>query len=198
MSKDFGDIYVITSPSGKQYVGQCVQYLSNGKKWGYLNRYASHIKDALKGKDYCRLLNNAIRKYGPDNMKIERIITCKVEEMDTFERQYIEEYKTLTPNGYNLTTGGESCSRQSEETKERRRQSMIGKNVGKVYEKRKRKREEDSNLPKYIRFYLDKSGKTGYRISHHPELKDRSFVSKYLSMEQKLKDAINYLNTSQK
>ena len=67
-----GDIYCITSPSGKQYVGQCVKYLSNGKKWGYQSRFKAHIRDAYNpDKDYCRVLNAAIRKYGPDNMILE-------------------------------------------------------------------------------------------------------------------------------
>ena len=75
---NLGDIYIITSPSGNQYVGQSVQYLSSGKKWGYERRFKQHVTDATNGKDYCRLLNNAIRKYGVDNMKIERLIVCEI------------------------------------------------------------------------------------------------------------------------
>lgn len=70
---------------------------------------------------------------------------------------------------------------------------MYGKNVGRDLPKMERKREEDADLPKYVRSYHDKSGKEGYRISHHPILKDRSFVSKNLSMEEKLQLALKYL-----
>jgi hypothetical protein len=71
---------------------------------------------------------------------------------------------------------------------------MIGKNLGKTYEKRARKRTEDSELPKYVRHYRDTSGKEGYRINNHPNLKDKSFLSKNVSMDEKLQLALNYLN----
>ena len=33
------DIYYIKSPSGKGYIGQARQYLSNGNKWGANGRW---------------------------------------------------------------------------------------------------------------------------------------------------------------
>lgn len=191
---DKGEIYCISSPSNKKYVGQCVSCLSSGKKWGYLNRWKQHIRDATNGKDYCRLLNNAIRKYKPENFTIELIKECEIKDLDYYENLYIEQLNTMTPNGYNLTSG-KTISRQSDETKELRRESMIGKNLGKILNKRPRKRLEDLNLPKYLRYYKDSSGKEGYRISHHPNLKEKSFVSKYTSMEDKLLLAMEYLNS---
>ncbi len=188
-----GEIYCLTSPSGKKYIGQCVKYLSSGKKWGYISRWKEHIRDS-KTKNYCRLLNNAIVKYGEENFKVELITECNILEMNQLETYYISLYNTLTPNGYNLTTGGSELCRQSEETKELKRQSMIGKNIGKIYSKRVRKREEDNNLPKYVRYYIDKSGKEGYRISNHPTLKDKSFFNKEFSLTERLEQAIKYLN----
>ena len=188
---EIGEIYCLTSPSGKKYVGQCVKYLSSGKKWGYLSRWKEHIRDS-KTKNYCRLLNEAIRKYSPENFSIEIIKECNIEELNNFEEYYIKFYSTLTPNGYNLTTGGSVC-RQSEETKKLKQQSMIGKNKGKIFAKRERKREEDNSLPKYLRYYSDSSGKEGYRISNHPILKDKSFVGKKISLEIKLQLALTYL-----
>jgi len=73
---------------------------------------------------------------------------------------------------------------------------MIGKNKGKTHEKRERIRPEDNNLPKYLRHYKDKSGKEGYRINNHPILPDKSFLSKYKTMEEKYQTAIEFLNTS--
>ena len=190
-----GEIYCITSPSGKKYVGQCVKQLSCGKRWGYMNRWKDHIRDS-KTKNYCRLLNSSIRKYYPENFKLDVLKECTIEELDHFEKYYIETLDTLTPNGYNLTTGG-SNSRQSEITKELKRISMIGKNKGKRYPKRIRTREEDNNLPKYIRYYKDSSGKEGYRVSNHPDFKDKSFLSKYIPLEEKLQKSINYINQIQ-
>lgn len=188
-----GEIYCITSPSNKKYIGQCVKFLSNNKKWGYINRWKQHCTDAINGKDYCRLLNNAIRKYGCTTFKIEVIKECNIDELDYYENLYINKFNTLTPNGYNLISG-KSNSRQSIETKELRRESMLGKNKGKIYNKRLRKRSVDNILPKYLRFYTDKSGKEGYRISNHPSLSDKSFVSKKLTLEEKLSLAFQYLD----
>ena len=189
---DFGEIYCLTSPSGKKYVGQCVKQLSSGKKWGYIQRWKDHIRDA-NTKNYCRQLNNAINKYGSENFTIEVIKECNIYELNYYEEYYIKLYNTLSPNGYNLTSGGSVC-RQSEETQILKRKSMIGKNVGKIFPKRPRLREEDNALPKYVRYYRDHSGKEGYRVSNHPILKEKSFLSKKLPLEIKLELALKYLN----
>lgn len=190
-----GEIYCLISPSGKKYVGQCVQTLSNGKEWGHMKRWRQHIGDARNGKDYCRLLNNAIRKYGPDTFKIELLTVCDIDELDKYENMYIQKLNTMTPHGYNLVSG-RSNSRQSQETKEKRRQSMLGKNAGRVLDKRQRIRAEDNELPKYLRYYRDSSGKEGYRVSHHPSLVEKSFLGKYLSLDDKLQKALCYLNSA--
>ena len=187
-----GEIYCLTSPSGKKYVGQCVKQLSSGKKWGYIQRWKDHIRDA-NSKNYCRQLNNAINKYGSENFTIEVIKECNIYELNYYEEHYIKLYNTLSPNGYNLTSGGSVC-RQSEETQILKRKSMIGKNVGKIFPKRPRLREEDNALPKYVRYYRDHSGKEGYRVSNHPILKEKSFLSKKLPLEIKLELALKYLN----
>lgn len=192
---NLGDIYVISSPSGKCYIGQCVQYLSNGKKWGYQKRYKHHVRDAMvrtyRKKD-CRFLNNAIRKYGPDKMTLEKIMTCNISELDELEAYHIEEYYTLAPNGYNLVVGGAN-SRQSEETKKRRSLSMIGKNRGRILNKRKRKFSEDNILPKYLCRLRGKYN--GYCIQNHPTLKRKRFIDSSLTIEQKLKLAQIYLKS---
>jgi hypothetical protein len=192
-----GDIYCLTSPSNKKYIGQCVKNLSSGKQWGYLKRWHQHCYESKTNKGFCRLLDNAIRKYNPNSFKVELLVECSIEELDYYEQYYIIKYNTLTPNGYNLTTG-KSESRQSEETKIKRSESMIGKNKGKSLHKRSRQREEDNNLPKYLRSYNDSSGKSGYRISNHPILKDKSFLSKKISDNDKLNLALEYLSLANK
>jgi len=192
--QELGEIYCLTSPSGKKYIGQCVKKLSNNKKWGYISRWKDHIRDSQDiNKNYCRLLNNAIRKYKPENFIIEIIKECPIDDLNYFETFYIDNFNTLTPNGYNLTSGG-NCCKHSKETNELKRISMIGKNKGKVYPKKNRKREQDNNLPKYLRYYKDCSGKEGYRISHHTILNNKSFLSKKISLDEKLQLALNYLN----
>lgn len=186
--KNLGDIYLLTSPSGKQYIGQAVKKLPNGRNWGYLARWKSHIRDAKKGKDYCRLLNNAIRKYGSESFKVEKICECEILKLNDLEQYYIEERKTLSPNGYNLTTGGKSHCRMSKESSILKSKNLKGKNKGRIMEKRKRRRDQDSDLPKYLR-----SCEEGYRISNHPTGINKTFRSKYKTMEDKLQRSLIYL-----
>lgn len=186
--KDMGDIYLLTCPSGKQYIGQAVKFLVNGKKWGYLARWKAHLNEIKHKKDYCRLLNNAIRKYGADSFKLELICECTLDEINDKEEYYIEKYNTLSPNGYNLTTGGKSKCRQSKETNIKKSASLMGKNKGRIMEKRKRKNSNDNDLPKYLR-----TCKNGYRISNHPIGFDKTFRSTKLTMEEKLNTALMYL-----
>ena len=184
-----GDIYLLESPSKKYYVGQTVEKLQSGKKWGYLARWNSHISEAKRNLNYCRLLDNAIRKYGPENFKVTLLCQCKtLEELNEKEIFYIKEYNSLTPNGYNLTTGGNKNQKQSQETCDKKSISLLGKNKGKVLNKKNRLDPEDNILPKYLRKIKD-----GYRISNHPSKIDKTFRSKKLSMEEKLNLALKKL-----
>jgi len=189
---EHGHIYCLTSPSNKKYIGQAVKILSSGRKYGYIGRWKGHINEVKNNKNYCRVLDNALRKYSHEKFKVELLEECKISLLDERENFYIETLNTMVPNGYNLISG-KTNSRQSLETKELRRQSMMGKNKGKSLPKMKRKRKEDENLPKYIRSYHDKTGKTGYRVSHHPDFKERLFASKKITMEEKLCLALKYI-----
>ena len=128
-----GEIYKITSPSGKIYIGQALCTLSGGKKWGTNGRWMNHISKAIKGTDNigkssCRALDNAIRKYGCDKFIVEPILyVYNEDELDFYESLFIKEYNSLYPNGYNLTEGG-SSKRWSDES--RTRMSSIMKDVG--------------------------------------------------------------------
>ena len=189
-----GDIYVLRSPSQKCYVGQTVCLLPSGKKHGYMKRWKQHVYEATNFKGFSTALDNAIRKYGKDSFTVVLLKTCPIAELDYWENYYIDELCSFHPNGYNLTTG-KSNSRQSDITRERRRASMMGKNTGKELQKRERMREQDKDLPKYVRYYTDKNGKEGYRVSHHPLLKEKSFLGKTQTLDEKLQRALEYLNT---
>jgi group I intron endonuclease len=195
-SKDnLGEIYKLTSPSEKCYIGQSVCVLSNGKKHGHQVRWRQHVYEAINFKQCSVVLDNAIRKYGHENFKIELLQTCALDEIDYWENVFILKNNSLHPNGYNLMTG-KSNSRQCDATREKRRVSMIGKNKGRNMQKRERIREEDKDLPKYVRSYKDSSNKKeGFRVSHHPLLKEKSFLSNKLSLEEKLELALQYVNS---
>lgn len=90
-------IYKITNKiSGKAYIGQTVQPLDR--------RWSKHCSLASS----CHALNNAIKKYGKNNFTVETLYIAKnIEELSKKESYYIEYFNTVSPNGYNLTSGGE-------------------------------------------------------------------------------------------
>lgn len=139
IDKPFGIIYQVTNLlNNKIYIGQT----TNLNK-----RIISHIDSAKRMKDNS-YFHKAIRKYGKENFDWSVICKCySKEEMNEKENQYIIEKNTFSPNGYNLTLGGEGSIgykftneqienlrishigyEQSNDTKEKRRLSMIGKN----------------------------------------------------------------------
>jgi hypothetical protein len=101
-----GEIYIIENEeNGKCYIGQAKKYVSsNNNKWGTEGRWKSHLREAfnIQGKDHCRLLNCAIRKYGADSFKVSKLHDCNLEDMDKLEEEMIEEYNSCAPFGYNL------------------------------------------------------------------------------------------------
>ena len=99
-------IYMITNTeNGKAYIGQT----KNDAKTARVNRH-------LNG-DGSRLIKQAIDKYGIDAFAWEILEDSIIPEMiETYEINAIKKYNTITPNGYNLTSGGEFYT-HSEETK---------------------------------------------------------------------------------
>lgn len=95
-------VYLATNLiNGKQYVGYTTKTL--------LERTRVHIyKSKCKlNKHYFYLFKQALRKYGEDNFKWEVLEQCSTkEECCKKEIIYISKYNTISPNGYNLTTGG--------------------------------------------------------------------------------------------
>jgi group I intron endonuclease len=99
-------VYLITNTiNGKRYVGQTKQTLAN--------RWSMHV-----AKNHCRYLHNAIQKYGRENFIIEALFDVLNKELaNEFEIEYIERYKTMYPNGYNILPGGDNRPPLSEEAK---------------------------------------------------------------------------------
>jgi group I intron endonuclease len=114
--KVIGEIYLITNTSqNKVYVGQTRSHRMNKDKYrpfGSIGRFKDHISEAINNtkKNQCSYLNNAIRKYGSDKFQVELLEKCDVNDLDKREQYYIEKYKSLFPNGYNLTKGGQTFS----------------------------------------------------------------------------------------
>jgi hypothetical protein len=83
--KDFGEIYIIFSPSGQIYVGQCKLYLSSGTKNGTSNRWNGHINDSKRRNGgTCRLLNNELRQFEYKNFKVITMISCRIKYLNHY------------------------------------------------------------------------------------------------------------------
>ena len=92
-----GVIYKITNTlNGKFYVGKTKQKLSR--------RITQHKYDSKKGS---LGLGAAIRKYGWENFTVEVIETCPIDKLNEREIFFIAELDCKSPNGYNLTDGGD-------------------------------------------------------------------------------------------
>lgn len=111
-------IYKATSKtSGKSYIGQTRSSLRERRQGHYDNL-----------KRYKNALGLAITKYGKDDFEWTIIQTCEsIEELNKAEIKCIKEFNTVTPNGYNLTTGGEGGYIRSEENRLKISKSKLGK-----------------------------------------------------------------------
>lgn len=101
MTKTY-EVYVITnSKNGKQYVGVTTR--------GHKNRFANHVWHSRKNSGNCSALYLAMRKHGADCFSVELIESCRdFEHMNERERYWIKAMGTTSPNGYNLTDGGDA------------------------------------------------------------------------------------------
>jgi len=123
-----GEIYMITcSISNKRYIGQTHSYYKNGLKYGTDRRFKNHLAHS-RGENWdklCRALYSAIRKYGEDSFTCETIAMVHTDKLDDYESKYIKEFNTLSPNGYNLTAGGNG-GRRCEETCKKISDGLMG------------------------------------------------------------------------
>ncbi len=113
------DVYLITSPNGKQYIG-----ISSA---GFQTRWKKHCEEARRTQ--ARLLCKAIRKYGPESFRVELIEQCETwEQACAQERFWIQYVGTKQPWGYNLTDGGEGTLGREQTSAEiaKRASSMRG------------------------------------------------------------------------
>lgn len=112
-------IYMITSPSGKSYIGRSLNLKER------LNKYKNLLCSEQQG------IYHAILKYGWENMTVtilyseDRNISAN-DLLNKLEIEFISKYNTLTPNGYNLKSGGNQPT-LSDITKQRMSESAKGR-----------------------------------------------------------------------
>lgn len=112
-TKGTGVIYMYTSPSGKQYIGQTID--EERRRREHRTRVESYA------------FSRAVQKYGFDSFSYIVLHRTKSDKalLDTLEEIEIKSRGTLTPNGYNLKAGGDS-STMSIETREKMSSSRRG------------------------------------------------------------------------
>jgi hypothetical protein len=118
-----GHIYMATNKTtGKKYIGQTKSLKMNHGKWsvsGYKRRWKDHVSSALRGDNGCTAISDAIRKYGKDDWELTLLHECEMDERDHYEMHYIKEYNTMSPHGFNITSGGNAGTTFSDEKLER-------------------------------------------------------------------------------
>ena len=107
-----GEIYKITNTiTNRHYIGQTRSHrLNHGKyrPFGYIGRFNDHVSETYSNKiNTCKYLNSSIAKHGKEHFKCELLVRCGLDELDKYEQQFIKEYNSKYPNGYNLTDGGQ-------------------------------------------------------------------------------------------
>lgn len=118
-----GCIYLIRNLiNGKGYVGQTVSALSH--------RFGLHKSRARTGHD--SYLYQSMRKWGIYNFSVSKIVECDPLLLDDLEIHFIQFFGTFVSNGhgYNLTMGGNSQFKMSEETKVKMAAAKQGKKLG--------------------------------------------------------------------
>jgi group I intron endonuclease len=109
-----GFIYMLTSPSGKSYIGQTIQTIK--KRFGAHQLLSSQ----------CVAILGAIQKYGWENFE-NHWYEVPDEDLDKHEELMVEVLGTLAPGGYNLREGGGSHGKHSEISNQKNREAHLGK-----------------------------------------------------------------------
>ena len=110
-----GSIYKITNTvNGKSYIGQTIH-----------DAEKTRIRQHLRGKG-SQPVKHAIKKYGQDAFTFEILHDGIIPEfLDDLEKEVIAKFNTMSPNGYNLTEGGDGGS-YCEETRRKMSESQKG------------------------------------------------------------------------
>ena len=121
-------IYIITNKlNGKQYVGQQSHRKCRPDEWVAKagGRVYDHFRKHTKNN---KALHRAINKYGKDNFTYEILDYqgASMDALNAIEKWKIAQLGTLSPNGYNLKSGGSYGGSPNEETRRKISESLKG------------------------------------------------------------------------
>lgn len=145
-------IYKITNMiNGMCYIGQSRDIEG---------RWAQHRQN--RGKDHNYYLIRDIRKYGIEKFSFEVLEKCDPSKLDELEKNYIIQFDSLEPNGYNLEKGGNTNKNVTVET--RKRMSLAWKHRPPFTEETRRKMSLSREKP------ISQFDKGGFRIATYQSL----------------------------
>lgn len=113
-------IYKLDFPNGKGYIGITSRTAEK--------RFAAHISCSINRP--FGIVSFAIKKYGAESVVLSILATVDNWELLCLaEQEAIEKFNTKSPNGYNLTDGGDGCLGfiKSDVTREKLRMANLGK-----------------------------------------------------------------------
>jgi hypothetical protein len=184
------EIYVITFPNGKQYVGSCHKRLKD-RNYGVIKRFKNHLGNAIQER-LCtsKLLKLYLLKYY-NTCKIEKVLLCSNDDFEKYEDLFMIKLNTLMPNGLNYKTNGTIESKLSTISSNRNSEIQHNNYVAKIIQQGSPKIKENG-LPLGLQETIDSNGVKSYRVKHFIGI-DKSFCSKLMSNEEKKQLATNLL-----
>lgn len=159
-------IYKLTNViDNKCYIGQTTRTVEE--------RVLEHFKYHLNGQSHCRKLSFAIKKYGPENFKIETIDTAiSVDELNNKEVYWVKFYDSIG-NGYNLAAGGDNRL-ISDETREKLSKAGKGRKLSPDQIKKMR----ESHIIPVFQYTSE-----GYFVREYPSAIDAFLVTRINNSE---------------
>ncbi len=92
-------LYKITNTlNNKMYIGVTID---PERRWSQHRRMNTN----------CSVLKSAINKYGADNFTFDLLVCGEDKYIDELEVKAIEKFNTVTPDGYNITLGGDGATK---------------------------------------------------------------------------------------
>ena len=109
------EIYKLSFPDNKVYIGQCNSLSKHGKIYGAKGRLRNHKCESRKP-DKNSKLYKAIRLFGEDNIQLEILLRVNTKkEANEYETKFINLYDSKN-NGYNSFIKGNPVTRASKIT----------------------------------------------------------------------------------
>ena len=117
------ELYIITGPTGKQYIGATK---STGRR-----RFSGHVTDSKRTKPRGpgSYFQNALRKHGADNFTVKTLVVGPSEFVFALEDAAIQSFGTRSPAGYNTQRGGSDGGDPTEDVRHRMGASNRGKTI---------------------------------------------------------------------